>query len=315
MTFRIGSVFVAYSMFTACVGPEPFKSQGSGIGVVAGATGQPAASGAAGNDDNSVAGTIGGASDNGSGGAGTTGVAGANVVGVVGPTGTAGMSIGTAGAAGTAGTGANSAAGSTGTAGTTDAGATAGAGTTSAAGTTGTAGTTGATRISGSAGVTGAAGTGPVFKIDAGGTISVADFVADTDFTGGMASSHLNTIDTSGVANPAPAVVYQTSHTGVGVFTYTIPGYVANSGHTIRLHFCETYFPVPPATIGPGQRTCDISINGKTVLANYDIFVKAGAKNKAVVEQFRENASGAGQFVLQFSPTKNNCFIAGIEIL
>ncbi len=59
-----------------------------------------------------------------------------------------------------------------------------------------------------------------LIQINAGGP-AVSPFVADKDFTGGTTINHANTIDLSGVTNPAPMAVYQTAR--VGNFTYTIP--------------------------------------------------------------------------------------------
>src|SRR5215472_4235393 len=59
-------------------------------------------------------------------------------------------------------------------------------------------------------------------QINAGGG-AAAPFVADTDFSGGRnGSSTSHSISTTGVTNPAPQAVYQTSR--VGTSTYTIPG-------------------------------------------------------------------------------------------
>src|SRR5205085_16309 len=107
---------------------------------------------------------------------------------------------------------------------------------------------------------TGAAGsTGPLTRIDSAGTAN-GGWVADVDFTGGRnGQPGTAAIDVTGVTNPAPQSVYQT--TRIGSFTYTVPGYTGT--HSVRLHFCETYWPVPPDTVGPGHRTCNVSINGQ----------------------------------------------------
>jgi hypothetical protein len=112
-------------------------------------------------------------------------------------------------------------------------------------------------------------------------------------------------------ANAAPQTVYQTTLIGNG-FSYTIPGYTGS--HTVRLHFCETYFPPAGDTMGGvGRRTCNVAINGTMVLTNYDIFAKVG-KDKADVESFTATANASGQFVIQFTATKDNCAIGGVEI-
>jgi hypothetical protein len=147
---------------------------------------------------------------------------------------------------------------------------------------------------------------GPTIQINAGGP-AVAPFVADEDFSGGSAINHANTIDLSGVTNPAPMAVYQTARTGN--FTYTIPGFGPGTSQTVRLHFAETFFSTA------GSRTFNVSINGTQVLANFDIFATAGAKNKAIVEQFTENANANGQYVIQFTSVVNNSLVSGIEIV
>ena len=142
-------------------------------------------------------------------------------------------------------------------------------------------------------------------QINCGGP-AVAPFIADVDFAGGGTIDHANTIDVSGVTNPAPIAVYQSGRTGN--FTYTVPGFTPNSSHTIRLHFAETYFKTT------GSRTFNVSINGTSVLTNFDILAAAGAMNKAVIEQFTEPASSTGGYVITFSSVINQSLISGIEV-
>ncbi len=142
-------------------------------------------------------------------------------------------------------------------------------------------------------------------QINSGGP-AVSPFVADKDFTGGATINHANTIDLSGVTNPAPMAVYQTAR--VGNFTYTVPGFTAGSSHKVRLHFAETFFATA------GSRTFNVSINGTQVLSNFDIFAAAGAKNKAIIEQFTVNANASGQYVVQFTTVVNQSLLSGIEV-
>lgn len=142
-------------------------------------------------------------------------------------------------------------------------------------------------------------------QINSGGP-AVAPFIADTDFSGGGTISHANTINLSGVTNPAPTAVYQTARTGN--FSYTIPNFSPGSSHTVRLHFAETFFTTT------GSRTFNVSINGTTVLTNFDIVAAAGAGNKAVIEQFTEPASSTGNYVITFTSVVNQSLISGIEI-
>jgi hypothetical protein len=145
----------------------------------------------------------------------------------------------------------------------------------------------------------------PVLQINAGGP-AVTPFVADKDFTGGSTIHHANTIDLSGVTNPAPMAVYQTAR--VGNFTYTLPGFTAGASHTVRLHFAETYFSTA------GSRKFNVTINGTQVLSAFDIFAAAGAKNKAIIEQFTVKANASGQYIIQFTSTVNQSLLSGIEV-
>jgi alpha-L-fucosidase 2 len=149
--------------------------------------------------------------------------------------------------------------------------------------------------------------------IDSGSTTAVSSFAADKDFSGGATINHANTINTSKVTNPAPAAVYQTARVtatvGAGTtFSYTIPGFTAGSSHTVRLHFCETYWTAA------GKRQFNVSINGTQVLANFDIFATAGGQNIANIQQFTETANVSGQYVLAFTSDIDKALISGIEI-
>ena len=145
--------------------------------------------------------------------------------------------------------------------------------------------------------------------IDSGSTTGSTPFVADEDFTGGSTIDHANTINTNNVTNPAPAAVYQTARIGSGAtFSYTIPGLTAGSSHTVRLHFCETYFTTA------GSRVFNVSINGTQVLTNFDIVKASGGENIANIQQFTATANSSGQIVITFTSVTNNALISGIEI-
>jgi hypothetical protein len=148
-------------------------------------------------------------------------------------------------------------------------------------------------------------GTTGAVQINSGGP-AVSPFAADMDFTGGGTINHANTIDLSGVTNPAPTAVYQTAR--IGSFKYTIPGFAAGSSHTVRLHFAETYWTAA------SLRIFNVTINGTQVLTNFDVFATAGTKNKAVIEQFTANANTSGQYVITFTPVKDNSLVSGIEV-
>ena len=144
---------------------------------------------------------------------------------------------------------------------------------------------------------------GPAVNNSGGGD---ASFAADEDVTGGGTNTSGNTIVVAGVTNAAPMAVYQSER--AGTFTYTIPGMVAGSQHTVLLHFAETYFSAA------GGRVFNVAINGTTVLSNFDIYATAG-KNKALVEQFTATANSSGQIVIAYTNgTKDQPKSSGIEI-
>ena len=86
-------------------------------------------------------------------------------------------------------------------------------------------------------------------------------WLADTGFSGGNTVTVTNTIDTSGVTNPAPQAVYQSERWGTGSMSYTLSGLLANTTYAIRLHFAEVYYTAAR------QRLINIAVNGTGVLS------------------------------------------------
>ena len=146
-----------------------------------------------------------------------------------------------------------------------------------------------------------------------GAAVSGTNWVADEDYGSGTSTASVsNSINTSGVTNPAPQAVYQccryatTSGTN---FTYTITGLIDNGQYTVRLHFAENWFN------GSGQREFNVLINGTQVLTNFDIYATAGAEFTAVVEQFTATANSSGTITINFNSTVNSALVSGIEVL
>jgi hypothetical protein len=320
MSPRIVIALSVCGAFVACGGPESLRAIRGAAGTagaagmgLAGNTGNPGTAGGAGNPGTS--GDIGPVAGMG-GDPGTAGVAPTGGTGGTPPaTGGMGGTPATGGMGGTPATGGMG--GTPATGGSGGKPATGGSGGTPATGGSGGTPATGGTGGTPATGGSGGAmvGGGPSIKLDSGSLVAMGAWGADADFAPapGTTNNHANPIDVSKVTNPAPAAVYQTARSGTN-FTYTVPGYKANTMHTVRLHFCETYFPVAPATAGAGLRVCNITINGNAVLPGYDIFVKAGGKNIAIAEQLVLAADATGQYVMSFVRMTDNCFIAGIEI-
>jgi len=147
--------------------------------------------------------------------------------------------------------------------------------------------------------------TTPVYQIDSGGG-AVSPFAADQFVVGGSPHSTTTAVSTSGVANAAPAAVYQSEL--FGNFTYTFGNLTPGASYTVRLHFAEIYFT------SAGSRKFNVSVNGAQVISNLDIFATVGA-NKALVLDFTSNASTSGQITVQYVGVVDNAKSSGIEIL
>ena len=145
-----------------------------------------------------------------------------------------------------------------------------------------------------------------IIAINASGA-AAGSYVADTDFSGGTASSTTAAINTSNVSNPAPQAVYQTQR--YGNFTYTIPGFTSGSTYTVRLQFAEIYWTAA------GQRQFNVIINGNQMLTNFDIFATSGGENIAIAKSFTTTANSSGQIVIQFTNgAADNAKISGIVV-
>ncbi len=144
-------------------------------------------------------------------------------------------------------------------------------------------------------------------QIACGQSVGVGSYVADTDVSGGSTKPRTNLVDITNIANPAPMSVYQNQR--YGNFTYTLPGFTANSVNLVRLHFADTHWTTT------GQRSFNVSINGSQVLTNFDIVAQTGAGNRAIVKSFNVAASSSGQYVIVFTTVKDDATISGIEVL
>ncbi len=146
-------------------------------------------------------------------------------------------------------------------------------------------------------------------SIDAGGGAAGA-YVADTDFSGGShARAYSGAIETSGVANPAPAAVYQTARYAPA-FHYVISGLTPGAWYAVRLHFAENFWSAA------GKRVFNVTLTGTTAtLTGFDIYAQAGAAHKAVAVPFSNVvASGSGTITISFTTTKDNALVNGIEV-
>jgi hypothetical protein len=146
-------------------------------------------------------------------------------------------------------------------------------------------------------------GTTTDLAINSGGPVE-GSFAADEDFNGGDTATSTAAVATN--ANSAPEAVYQSER--YVPFTYVLTGLIADAPYTVKLHFAETYWT------GPGERIFSVSLNGKYVINDLDVFKTAGGENIAYDPQFTTNADEYGQIIAQFIyGGADQPFIDGIE--
>jgi len=145
--------------------------------------------------------------------------------------------------------------------------------------------------------------------------IRVAHKTLTRYYTAGNSLQELTTqtIDTTGVPNAAPAIVYQSQRL-CDYLPYVIPGFTPSATYTVRCHFAE--FFVTQA----GQRLMTISASGATPVQNYDIFAAAGGQFKPAVldiPNVHPDASGKITVIVSASPgnTAYGIVINGLEVL
>lgn len=65
-----------------------------------------------------------------------------------------------------------------------------------------------------------------------------------------------------------------------GTFSYKLPIFNPGAGHILNLHFSENN------KTAANQRVGTVALNGANILTDFDIFVQAGGRNKALIKTF-----------------------------
>jgi hypothetical protein len=87
-----------------------------------------------------------------------------------------------------------------------------------------------------------------------------------------------------------------------------VKGFAPGSNHKVTLYFVEPTFD------GVGSRLFNVSINSKTVLSNFDVFLAAGDMDTPVAESLSAAADSTGQYVIAFTPVLNDALLSGLRI-
>lgn len=156
-------------------------------------------------------------------------------------------------------------------------------------------------------------------RINAGGeavTLGPVTFEdGDSDSYGNTGDSY-STFDGEGnILNTTADKVYESERHDANL-EYTIP-VIDNECYTIHLHFAEIFWDVSDgAPGGGGSRIFDVSINGVTVLNDYDMIATEGASLTAAIYSFDIcQALGSTDIVLGFTGSEDDGKISAIEVV
>ena len=173
------------------------------------------------------------------------------------------------------------------------------------------------------------------------GALSSKNFRQDAGYDLGVKGRGVDVPIDISAAPATPPSLYKFGR--VGECTYTLPMKPAAKGYRVRLYFAETEFgPKPPPKSGKpepkskanskpkvpaqvpagpepdltGKRLFGIDINDKPFLENFDIFVAAGGRNKAVMKEFQGVMPGKdGAIRIHFRPgSADQPKVHGIEV-
>jgi hypothetical protein len=116
------------------------------------------------------------------------------------------------------------------------------------------------------------------------------------------------TVDRGGLGitgTDAPRV-YELERYSMSSYKFTVP----NGKYVVRLHFAETYDGITAA----GERVFSVSLAGREVLKDLDVFKEAGGRLKPLVKEFKGVSVENGQLAVGFTASVQNAEINGIEI-
>jgi hypothetical protein len=152
-----------------------------------------------------------------------------------------------------------------------------------------------------------AAPIGEIVALNAGGG-DQDYFVADADFELGDILTTSEPVSAGNVFLGGPAAIYSDARQG-DHFSYTITGLQPGLLHTIILHFAELHWSLPR------QRRFNVSVNGATVLIDFDIVSAANGPLRAVTQVFFKRSDDNGTIKIEFSRgAVDQPMVNGVEV-
>ena len=149
------------------------------------------------------------------------------------------------------------------------------------------------------------AGNGTGFDFDA----DVSPEPAGVDYVTTGSSISLD-YHSAGVPINIPEAIFQDARTGSNL-TFTQGSLDSNRQYAIKLYFAE----IESGFTAIGDRVFDVSINGRTVLKEYDIIERVGAEKTAVVESFMARPDANGDLEIKLTGVVDDALISAIEIV
>jgi hypothetical protein len=142
---------------------------------------------------------------------------------------------------------------------------------------------------------------------DKAGNVWLADQVMETGRKWGAVDGLTVDRGDLGITGTDAPKIYETERYSMEGYKFTVP----NGKYTVRLHFAETYDGIT----AEGERIFSVTVNGQTVLKDFDPFKEGGGYQKPVVKTIKDVDVTDGQLDIGFTVNIQNPEINGIEII
>lgn len=142
--------------------------------------------------------------------------------------------------------------------------------------------------------------------VDQAGNEWLADQYLDEDGRWGAVDGMTVDRGDLGMAGTENPKVYETERYSMTAYKFKL----IDGKYRVRLHFAETYEGIT----GPGMRVFAVTINGQTLMDDFDPYTDGGGLNKPIVKESRNVEVVGGQLVVGFLSDIQNPEINGIEI-